>query len=262
LAEGEDSYTLIEPMEALHRCMATLHLDASGDGGGGSGVKVEKDALGSGGVLRGFGYDSDSDADSDDMDDALIEVFKRQLNLGVEEDDTGRETFATPGKTKDGISDAAPASPGVPSGKKREGEKYRTPVSRSKAESHHAYIRRLMLTPTRTVACRAESDLLNRVLREFQTHKDRFLRVSFADEDGGTIAFVASNDIYTRVRQLLRDGVEVAGERFVFLAFSSSQLRDHGCWLYNEAPPKPGRNMKGARPPTADEIRGEVSSGP
>lgn len=116
----------------------------------------------------------------------------------------------------------------------------------------HALIRRLLFTPTRVIAQPPETDLLNRVLREFAVHHDRFLRISFCDEDGGSIGHTGSDDLYTRVRLALRNGVSIAGENFVFLAFSNSQLRDHAVWMYNEAR---GTITEGPIPPTADEIR-------
>lgn len=116
----------------------------------------------------------------------------------------------------------------------------------------HALIRRLLFTPTRIIAQPPETDLLNRVLREFSIHHDRFLRISFCDEDGASIGYTGSDDLYTRVRKVLKDGVHAAGEKFVFLAFSNSQLRDHAVWMYNETP---SRNSRGPSPPTADQIR-------
>lgn len=118
----------------------------------------------------------------------------------------------------------------------------------------HALIRRLLFTPTRVIAQLPETDLLNRVLREFAVHHDRFLRITFCDEDGGSIGFTGSDDLYTRIRKALRDGVYAAGEKFVFLAFSNSQLRDHAVWVYNETPDK-NRRAGEPMPPTADQIR-------
>lgn len=118
----------------------------------------------------------------------------------------------------------------------------------------HALIRRLLFTPTRVIAQSPETDLLNRVLREFAVYHDRFLRISFCDEDGGSIGYTGSDDLYTRIRKALRDGVYAAGEKFVFLAFSNSQLRDHAVWMYNETPSN-GSNTKEPSPPTANEIR-------
>lgn len=261
LAEGEDGYTLLRPYDALSKCMEMLHVDHEAVGA------AYDEQIGNARTTPVGRFDFEdawSDADSDHMDEeeALLEVFRRQLNLGTEEEDKAENVLssktrnATAPSHRGNTSSTSAPSNGTNS---REGAEDRgeapTPTKRTKAEAHHAYIRRLVLTPTRVVACRAESDLLNRVLREFQVHKHRFLRVSFTDEDGGSIAYVGSTDIYARVRQLLRDGVWVAGELFVFLAFSSSQLRDHGCWLYNETPSKD--NQSAPIPPTVEAIRGE-----
>lgn len=263
-ADCEDGYTLLSPMLALAECMDVMNVSprseaARAGGGGAAGPAPPRRGNGPRGAAYGGDVDNDSvdgasDAGGDDADEYLMEVFRRQLTLG---DGGTPPAAARPGPRRAAAAGRPPGgSPATarpsPDALRDESE----PTHRPRAESHHAYIRRLMLTPTRTVACRAESDLLNRVLREFQPFKDRFLRVTFADEDGASIAFVASKDIYARIRQLLRDGVEVAGERFVFLAFSSSQLRDHGCWLYNEEPGLGGGERSGGGPPpTADDIR-------
>lgn len=115
----------------------------------------------------------------------------------------------------------------------------------------HTFVRRLHYTPTRTIALKPESNLMNRVLREFAIHRDRFIRLTFCDEDYNSIAFTDSDDLHARVRQALREGVYCAGEKFVFLAFSNSQLRENSVWMYNETP-FPNDLIK---PPIADEIR-------
>lgn len=122
-------------------------------------------------------------------------------------------------------------------------------ASAKRPSKQHESIRRIIYTPTRTLAQKAEPDLLNRVLREFSKYKDRFLRVSFSDEDGRSVAHTGSEDVFARVRSALRNGIYVAGEKFVFLSFSNSQLRDHAVWMYNETPDAT------SSPPTADDIR-------
>ena len=112
-------------------------------------------------------------------------------------------------------------------------------------------VRRVLVTPTRFLPCRAELDMLNRVLREYMHLRERFIRISFADEDGESISFLDSDDLYAQVRHWLGEGISVAGERFVFLAFSSSQLREHGCWFYNET----RRSSDPVHIPTASDIR-------
>ena len=112
-------------------------------------------------------------------------------------------------------------------------------------------VRRVLVTPTRFLPCRPELDMLNRVLREHIHLRERFIRISFADEDGESISFLDSDDLYAQVRHWLGEGICVAGERFVFLAFSSSQLREHGCWFYNET----RRSRDLGRILTASDIR-------
>lgn len=75
------------------------------------------------------------------------------------------------------------------------------------------------------------------MLRRFDDTHDRFLRVSFAEEnqskhlEGQKIA----EEITERIRTVLRDGLRLGDRHYRFLAFSSSQLRDHACWFYGES---------------------------
>jgi RNA-dependent RNA polymerase len=41
------------------------------------------------------------------------------------------------------------------------------------------------------------------------------------------------DEIYTRVYRTLKNGITVGGRHFEFLAFGNSQLRDHGCYMFN-----------------------------
>lgn len=113
------------------------------------------------------------------------------------------------------------------------------------------YVRRILYTPTRTISLRPESDLLNRVLRNYYSYRERFIRVSFCDEDYTSVAYTGSNDLLARVRQALEKGIHCAGEKYVFLAFSNSQLREGAVWMYNETP----SINSSQKPPTANEIR-------
>jgi len=88
------------------------------------------------------------------------------------------------------------------------------------------------VTPTRVVLQPAQLEGSNRVLREFQDFQDRFLRVSFQDEDDGLFAGSLDSDnrdegvgILARVRAVLRHGLNIAGRHFVVLAFSESQFQ-------------------------------------
>ncbi|CAN8077242.1 unnamed protein product [Agarophyton chilense] len=123
------------------------------------------------------------------------------------------------------------------------------PSKKKRPSKQQTHIRKVIVTPTRKIALKAEPDLLNRVLRKFSEHKHRFIRVAFTDEDGRSVGYSGSEDLLCRIRAALRNGIRVAGERFVFLAFSNSQLRDHSAWMYNETP------NATSIPPSADDIR-------
>jgi hypothetical protein len=51
--------------------------------------------------------------------------------------------------------------------------------------------------------------------------------------------------LYQRIKAILRQGILVCDRHYEFLAFSSSQLREHSCWMF--APLNPEVN--------ADKIR-------
>ena len=38
--------------------------------------------------------------------------------------------------------------------------------------------------------------------------------------------------IYERIKKILTNGVSLCDRKYDFLAFSSSQLREHSCWMF------------------------------
>jgi hypothetical protein len=118
-------------------------------------------------------------------------------------------------------------------------------------------IRRVLVTPLRICPQPAQREASNRILRQCIEHKARFLRVTFVEENFGSVLSARSADIFERrIRPIMRDGVCVAGRRFVFLAYSNSQLREQSCWFYDEAPRPPGDSESECDPPpSAEEIR-------
>ena len=40
------------------------------------------------------------------------------------------------------------------------------------------------------------------------------------------------NKLYAYIRSMLDQGVNICGRHYDFLAFSSSQLREHSCWMF------------------------------
>lgn len=110
------------------------------------------------------------------------------------------------------------------------------------------WVRRVCVTPTKVYCMGPEIDISNRVTRHYITEIDRFLRVSFVDENlepllstalsvptkGGALAGVQAerSEVYDRILQVLREGLTVGDQKFEFLAFSSSQLREQSVWMF------------------------------
>ncbi|KAI8145430.1 RNA dependent RNA polymerase-domain-containing protein [Fennellomyces sp. T-0311] len=101
---------------------------------------------------------------------------------------------------------------------------------------HCAMIRKIIVTPTTMYLQPPSIETTNRVVRHYHQYEDRFVRVQFVDEGMTRISASHSktgNDaIYDRVFKALRDGIKIGTRRYEFLAFSSSQLRDHGGWFF------------------------------
>jgi hypothetical protein len=103
-----------------------------------------------------------------------------------------------------------------------------------KKNENIAFIRRAVVTPTRIIYYFKQENFGNRVTRKFG--EDNFLRIRFRDEDLRKLNrgrdFYEMKDLYEKIRSLLIDGIVCCGRRYEFLAMSSSQMRDHGCWFF------------------------------
>ena len=99
--------------------------------------------------------------------------------------------------------------------------------------SNTTLVRYVVLTPTRVVFQAPKSMTRNRILRAF--NPEYFLRVLFRDEDLQRLSSVKSGAgmkcIYNRIADFLTAGIIIGDRKYDFLAMSSSQLRDHGCWF-------------------------------
>eukprot|EP00798_Chlamydomonas_sp_ICE-L_P010051 gene10051-7944_t len=132
-------------------------------------------------------------------------------------------------------------------------------VKRCGRSISEAEIRRVFVTPLRICPQPPELDAGNRIIRENAAHRDRFVRVTFVDENfSNARAFTSSEDVMDgRIRRIVHEGMIIAGRRFHFLAFSNSQLKEQSAWFYDEDPNDPyDRTYRvAAHVPTADEIR-------
>jgi RNA-dependent RNA polymerase len=40
--------------------------------------------------------------------------------------------------------------------------------------------------------------------------------------------------LYKHIKSLMTDGLNICGQKYKFLAFSTSQLREHSCWMFHQ----------------------------
>ncbi|CAI2178873.1 1603_t:CDS:2 [Funneliformis geosporum] len=101
--------------------------------------------------------------------------------------------------------------------------------------SYCAMMRKVVVTPTTMYILTPTMETSNRVIRHFHHMKDNFLRVQFVDEASNKVSSSngTHNDaLYNKVFKVLSDGIKIGDRHYEFLAFSSSQLRDHSCWFF------------------------------
>ncbi|KAF5363416.1 hypothetical protein D9756_000381 [Leucocoprinus leucothites] len=95
--------------------------------------------------------------------------------------------------------------------------------------------RHIAFTPTRVLFEGPYATQSNRIIRQFSGYEDFFIRVDFRDEDRLQYRWDREVDGATFVRErvgtTLKQGFEIAGKHFEFLAYSSSALREHAVWF-------------------------------
>lgn len=125
----------------------------------------------------------------------------------------------------------------------QEKSKFTKPMSLNEDNLKISFFRQATITPSRTIFYFPEPNLSNRVTRQFG--EDNFIIIRFRDEDLVKINMSYKNsdmkDVYLRIRQFLNKGLTLLDRKYTFLAMSSSQLRGHGCWLFNSSYMSPDR---------------------
>ncbi|KXN89587.1 putative RNA-dependent RNA polymerase 1 [Leucoagaricus sp. SymC.cos] len=95
--------------------------------------------------------------------------------------------------------------------------------------------RHVTFTPTRMIMEGPYATQSNRIIRRFAGYEEFFLRVDFRDEDRLQYRWNREVDgasfVRERVGGILKNGFEIAGRNFEFLAYSSSALREHAVWF-------------------------------
>lgn len=107
-------------------------------------------------------------------------------------------------------------------------------TSKKRKYEHLALTYKATITPTGLVLRGPEWGVSNRVLRKYSKHTECFMRVFFADEDGLSVFHdprASQDEVYERFRDVLRNGITIAGRTFEFLGFSHASLRYHAVWF-------------------------------
>jgi RNA-dependent RNA polymerase len=106
---------------------------------------------------------------------------------------------------------------------------------RARLSPGNFYCHHVTFTPTRLIVEGPFATQSNRVIRRYPTFEENFLRVDFREEDSlhyhWSREVDATSFLNERVGGVLKDGFELAGRKFEFLAYSSSALREHAVWF-------------------------------
>ena len=99
-----------------------------------------------------------------------------------------------------------------------------------------ALVRSVTVTPTTLRFHTPTVETSNRILRQYHDHTDRFIRVKFTDEiTEGKIHSThkdTQNEIFTRIKRAMTNGIVIGDRHYRFLAFGNSQIREHGAYFF------------------------------
>ncbi|RDW86205.1 uncharacterized protein DSM5745_02847 [Aspergillus mulundensis] len=105
-----------------------------------------------------------------------------------------------------------------------------------KIPSYCCHMRSARITPSTVYYNVPSVDISNRVIRHYVHLADNFLRVRFTDEKHmGRINATADDtmdEVFTRVKRALANGITIGSTRYEFLAFGNSQFREHGAYFF------------------------------
>ncbi|GMT04159.1 hypothetical protein PENTCL1PPCAC_26333, partial [Pristionchus entomophagus] len=99
-------------------------------------------------------------------------------------------------------------------------------------------VRKLMVTPSRLIPMAPDVMMTNRVVRQFGS--DYALRIVYRDENGQKLRVSDFGQdqmaplLIDMVKNTMDRKVSICGRDYQFLAWSNSQMRDHGCYMYSQ----------------------------
>ncbi|KAF8787350.1 uncharacterized protein LOC129972502 [Argiope bruennichi] len=98
------------------------------------------------------------------------------------------------------------------------------------------YVRRVIITPSKVIFFRPYEHFDNRIIRKFGV--EYMLRVSIQDDNFEKLTFAVQYNSQKEsimkevVSKILNSGIAIGSRNYEVLACSSSQLREHGLWMY------------------------------
>ncbi|CAF1156330.1 unnamed protein product [Rotaria sordida] len=97
-------------------------------------------------------------------------------------------------------------------------------------------IRKVFITPSTIQYEGPHFEEACAVIRYFSKFQDCFLRVSFRDEDYRKLKDInnSMDILFKHIKSLITDGLNICDRKYKFLAFSTSQLREHSCWMFHQ----------------------------
>lgn len=121
-------------------------------------------------------------------------------------------------------------------------------VTNAKIPPYCCYMRSARITPSTIYYSTPSVDISNRVIRYFIEYADRFLRIRFTDEKlVGRINSTNDNtmdEVFTRVKRTLVNGITIGDRHYEFLAFGNSQFREHGAYFFAPLPNLTAANIR------------------
>ena len=91
-------------------------------------------------------------------------------------------------------------------------------------------IKRVNITPSAIVFFPPSNEKGNRVIRKYSEISQLFLRVNFSDESLEKRNWSSNFEVIKNFRSVL-DELKILDLEYEFLGFSSSQMRNHSCWM-------------------------------
>ena len=120
------------------------------------------------------------------------------------------------------------------------GNNFVTSGAIAKVPGYCALVRSVVVTPTTLRFNTPSIETSNRIIRQFASHSDRFIRVRFTEEAPGAKIYSTEksndNEVFTKIKRTMANGIMVGDRRYEFLAFGNSQFREHGAYFFAPLP--------------------------